>query len=127
MIPRYSAISLGSSFALSLFAFREVKSGYSSVSALRQDGSGNACYGVFRRPGVPALPDAAASCEWQPDGRLGGGSRRRLARLAHYERLDEHTRLRPARFVRRARFWHRVASRSGVHGLPAARPTASGF
>ena len=127
MIPRYSTISFGSSFALSLVAVREVKSGYSNVSALRQHGSGNACYGVFRRPGVPALPDAAASCEWQSDGRLGGGSRRRLARLAHYARLDEHTWLRTARFVRRARFWHCVASRAGVHGRLAARPTASGF
>ena len=127
MIPRYSAISLGSSFALSLVAFREVKSGYSNVSALRQHGSGNAGYGVFRRPGVPALPDAAASCEWQPDGRLGGGSRRRLARLAHYARLDEHTRLRTAGLVRHTRFWHCLASRAGVHGRLADRATASGF
>lgn len=127
MIPRYSEISLGSSFALSLSAFREVKSGYAKVSALRQHGSGNACYGVFRRPAVPVLPDAAASCEWQPDDRLGGGSRRRMAPLAHYAGLDEHTRLHAARFVRRARFWHRLASCSGAYGRLADRAAASGF
>jgi hypothetical protein len=115
MIPRFSFAARCDIFV----CFCEVKIGHSNVSALRKDGSCGARYSAFRRHGVSALPNAAGGRQRKPHGRDGGGSCRRLARMAGYARFDQYTRLRAPGFAFVSRIRNRLAAGFDVHCVVA--------